>query len=304
MKKAKRVLTVALIIALLLSLGMLAGCRRPARATIPPMGPIVPRVGMHNPDSLINVNQLLALMERDDVILVDMSEAPNQVIPGAIWLDRNLIIHEVDGGRMTIQTLEVHEHVLGHHGISNDHTIVIYCNQHNLWATRLLWQLRAYGHERVKLLDGGTSAWLAAGGTVNDGPSAPRAPTEFRAINRVGFIRADLADVLDAKHNPNWGLVDIRSPGEWNAGRIPSAIQFTFPGDLRNADGTFRSAAELEALFSDISRDKRLIVYCLGGVRAANMWFVLTDIIGWPQRVLNYDGSWWNYEWSGSPIER
>ena len=300
----KKSLASSLIIALFLSLGLLAGCRRTNVASAPPIGPAIPKAGVHSLGTLINAGQLMVLMERDDVILVDMSEAPNQVIPGAVWLDRNLLIHEVDGGRMAIQTLEVHEHVLGQHGISNSHIIVVYCNQHNLWATRLLWQLRAYGHERVKLLDGGTSAWLAAGGIVYERASPPRAPAEFRALNRVGFVRADLADVLDAKHNPNWALVDIRTPGEWNAGRIPSALQFTFPGDIRNADGTFKPAHELEALFSDIPRNQRIIVYCMVGVRAANLWFALTDIVGWPQRVLMYDGSWWNYVWSGSPIER
>jgi thiosulfate/3-mercaptopyruvate sulfurtransferase len=257
---------------------------------------------MHNPNSLVDVNQLLALMERDDVVLIDFSQEPNQLIPGAVWVNRSLLLRDFEGNTMAPQPLEVHEHVLGHLGISNDHTIVIYCNQHNLWATRLLWQLRAMGHERVKLLDGGTSAWLAAGGTVSNVPSAPRAPVEFRALNRMGFIHADLADVLDAKHNPNWIIIDFRTQPEWDAGRIPSAVQFTFPADIRNADGTFRSAEEVAYLFRDIPRDKRIIVYCAGGTRAASIWFALTDILGWPQRVLLYEG-WWNYAWSGLPIE-
>jgi len=267
------------------------------------MGQIQPRPGVHNPDSLISVNQLLALMGRDDIVLIDFSQEPNQLIPGAIWIDRNLLIHEVDGNIMGSQTLEVHEHVLGHHGIGNDHTIIIYCNQNNLWAARLFWQLRAFGHERVALLDGGTNAWLAAGGAVVSGPGAPRPPVQFSALNRLGSVRADLADVLDAKHNPNWIIIDFRTPSEWNNGRIPGAVQFTFPSDIRNADGTFRSTEELELLFSDIPRDRRIIVYCTGGTRTANLWFVLTDLIGWPHRVLVYEGSWWNYVWSGSPIE-
>ncbi|MCL2380235.1 MAG: rhodanese-like domain-containing protein [Treponema sp.] len=301
MKKMVRVLGIAVLTAII---GFsAAGCQRREGVILPGMGQVEPRTGVHNPHSLINVGQLLHLMGRDDVILVDVSETPTQVIPGAVWLDHTLLIHDVDGGRQMTQTLEVHEYVLGRHGISNDHTIVLYCNQFNLWATRILLHLRAIGHDKVKLLDGGTSAWIAAGGSVHSGPQPSRAPAQFRAVNRVGFFRADLADVLDAKHNPNWAILDVRTQAEWDAGRIPSAIQFTFPTDVRNPDGTFRSAGDFEELFRDISPDQRIIVYCLGGTRSANMWFVFTDILGWPQRTLLSYG-WWHYEASGSPIER
>jgi len=304
MKTTKKLLTSALIIALLLSLGLLVSCR-PPRATIPEMGPIVPRTGMHNPNSLVTASELATLMQRDNVVVVDFSAAPNQVIPGAVWINRALLLQAIEGDASSIGSLEAHEHVLGHHGISNDSTVVVYCNQNNMWASRLFWQLRAFGHEDVRLLDGGTGAWLAAGGSVVDGGGAPPAtPATFRAVNRVGAIRADLEDVLDAKHNPNWAILDVRSQSEWNAGRVPSAIQLTYPADLLNADGTFRSVSELTALVANIPRDQRVIVYCGSGVRSANMWFVFSEILGWPQRILNYDGSWNNYNWSGHPVER
>jgi len=301
MKKISIVVAAVIVAGVLFGAGFMAG--RPPRATPFVMGEIVERTGMHNPYSLVSASELPELMERDDVIVVDFSAAPNQVIPGAVWINRALLLQTVVGDPMRLGTLEAHEMVLGHHGISNDHTIIVYCNQNNLWAARFFWQMRAFGHERVRLLDGGTAAWLAAGGIVNDGAGPARAPVEFRAVNRVGFINADLPDVLDAKHNPNWAILDVRSPGEWNAGRIPSAIQVTYPVDLLNPDGTFRSVEELTALVAHIPDNQRIIVYCLGGVRAANMWFVLTEVLGWPQRVLNYDGSWNDYSISGHPIE-
>jgi len=292
-----------LVCTLALSSSLLAGCKAKI-ASVPAAAPRASERNMANPDSLINVAQLKELKGKDNVVLVDYSAKVNEVIPGAIWIDRSTLLREVDGDRNSIQTKEVHERVLGQNGIDNDTTIIVYDDSNNLWAVRFLWQLRAYGHRDVKILDGGLNAWKAAGEPVVKEAAAPGAPKTYRAINYVGYVRADLADVLDATKNPNWRVLDVRNPREWGDGRVPGAVQFTYPDDIVNADGTFKTRAEYETLLKDVPRDAKLIVYCAGGIRAANMYYVLTDFLGWPQRVLNYDGSWSNYAWSKSPVEK
>jgi thiosulfate/3-mercaptopyruvate sulfurtransferase len=259
---------------------------------------------MANSDSLINVAQLKELIGKDNVVVVDYSEKSGTVIPGAIWIDRTQLVRELDGDRMSIQTKEVHEKILGENGISNETTIITYDDSNNLYATRFLWQLRAYGHKNVKLLNGGTKAWIAAGGSTDNKPANPKPAVIYKAINNVGSIRADLADVLDATHNSNWSLIDIRTQQEWDGGRVPGAIQFTYPTDIVNSDGTFKTVEEYEMLLRNIPKNTKIITYCMGGIRAASMLYVFTDFLGWPERVLNYDGSWWNYDWSKSTVEK
>ena len=258
---------------------------------------------MANPDSLINVDQLTELMEQDNVVVVDMSERANNVIPGAIWIDRSSLYHEVDGGNMTIQSAEVVAEILGEHGISNDTTVITYCEDGNLWAARFLWVLRSYGHEDVRLLNGGTDAWIASGGSTGRAEDPGPAVTYEPNMDNFDDKRADLDVIIYATDNPEFALLDLRTQDEWDGGRIPGAMQFTYPDDILNADGTFKTVEEYEAMFANVPEDARIIVYCLGGVRSSSLYYIFTDFLGWPQTVQNYDGSWWNYEASGEPIE-
>ena len=304
MKNVNKFVLSVLVFAL--SLSFLAGCSRSTPAT--PLGtvPVLSDSGrrMANPDSLVNVTQLKELIGRDNVVVVDYTDNPSEIIPGAIHVDRTKFIRTVEGDNQSIETQSVHERVLGEYGIGNDTIVIVYDNNNNLQATRFLWQLRAYGHRDVRVLDGGTKAWVAAGESVTDKAADPKPAVTYKAVNRVGSIRADLADVLDATNNPHWSLIDTRRQSEWDAGRVPSATQFHYPDDFVNADGTFKTYEEYEALFRNVPRDTKLITYCQGGIRAATSWYVLTDILGWENRVLNYDGSWANYSWSNSPVEK
>ncbi|MCL2616928.1 MAG: rhodanese-like domain-containing protein, partial [Defluviitaleaceae bacterium] len=203
--------------------------------------PEAPPAQMANPNVLIDVHQLQEMIGQDNVVVVDMSERSNNVITGAIWIDRSRFYHNVDSGRMTIQPPEVVAQILGEHGIGNDTTVVIYCDDSNLWAVRFLWVLRSYGHEDIRILDGGTSAWRAAGGSTARGAGQPGSATTF--IPNTDYFeskRATLDDVIRAKNNPDqYTILDVRSPSEWRGGRIPGAVQFTYPDDIVNRDGTF-----------------------------------------------------------------
>jgi 3-mercaptopyruvate sulfurtransferase SseA len=154
------------------------------------------------------------------------------------------------------------------------------------------------------VLEGGTRAWTAAGGTVNNSAAAPREPREYIARMNVGNVRADFRDVMNALDNPDWVILDVRALGEWNAGRVPGAIPFRYPEDFIDINtGMLFPRDHYQRLFREIPRDTKIIVYCSGGTRTSMVYFILIDIMGWPQRVLNYNGSWVNWVWAGGPVE-
>lgn len=295
------------LFALVLSSGLLTGCRRTPVSPCPVIAAVPPRDAGERafPERWVSAAELMELKLKDNVVVVDFSENPNQVIPGAIWIDRNSLIRDFEGNPFDIETKEVHEAVLGAHGICNNTIVISYCDNNSLWATRIVWNLKAFGHKDARVLEGGTRAWIAAGGTVNSSAAPARSPREFRARMNVGNVRADFRDVMDAIDNPNWAIIDVRTLGEWNAGRVPGAIPFRYPEDFIDLDtGMYHPRAHFENLFRDIPRDAKIIVYCSGGTRTSMVYFVFIDIMGWPQRVLNYNGSWANWQWAGGPVER
>lgn len=294
---------------LIFAFGLLASCDR--RQPPPPPLPVLPggvgattvsRADMHNPDALVDVAMLMT-MDMSNVVIVDVSPSPHNVIPGAIWLDRNLLYREIDGNNVGIETIETHERVFGAHGIGNNTTVILYDDANGMHAARIFWQFRAMGHRDVRLLNGGLGAWLAAGHPVLANAAAPGPAVSYTAFNNMGILRAELDRVLAAKHNPAYTILDTRSQAEWDAGRIPGSVQSTFPADFLNADFTFKPLHEYEQMFAHIPRNTTLILYCGGGLRASIAYYVFTHIMGWPQPVLLYEGGWNNYTWAGAPIE-
>jgi len=261
---------------------------------------------MANPSSLVSVTELKELMGKDNVVIVDFSDKPEKFIPGAVWIPRSKLVYEFEGDLMNIQSLEVHEKVLGENGIDENTTVIIYDSDdfNYCFHTRLLWQLRAYGHKDAKLLNGGMKAWLAAGEAVVDKPAEPKSGVTYKAKNNVAAVRADLNDVLAATNNPEYTLLDIRTQEEWDGGRIPGAVQLFYPEDILNADFTFKTVEQYEELLKDVPRGTKVIVYCLGGIRSSGLMYVMKDFLDWSTEVRNYDGSWWNYSWSNSPVEK
>ncbi len=211
------------------------------------------------------------------------------------------------------------EELLGRSGITPQTTIVLYGDNNNWFAAWAFWQLKVYGHEDVRLMNGGRMMWLAEGRVLETTTPAP-APATYKAKDADFSIRALLPEVQSAYKRNDTVLVDVRSPQEFSGeilappglpetcqrgGHIPGAQSIPW-GKACNEDGTFKSREELLALYGGqgVTADKNVIAYCRIGERSSHTWFVLKYLLGF-QNVRNYDGSW--TEWGnlvGAPVER
>jgi thiosulfate/3-mercaptopyruvate sulfurtransferase len=209
------------------------------------------------------------------------------------------------------------EVLLSERGISNDDTVVLYGGNNNWFAAYAYWYFRLYGHQNVKLLDGGRKKWeLESRELVTDVPQ--RQKTSYHAQEQDKAIRAFRDEVVAAIGQRN--LVDVRSPDEFagrllapahlpqeqaqRGGHIPTAKNIPW-SKAAEEDGTFKSDDALRTLYRDAGVDfsKDTIAYCRIGERSAHTWFVLHELLDQPN-VKNYDGSWTEYgSLVGVPIE-
>jgi thiosulfate/3-mercaptopyruvate sulfurtransferase len=211
------------------------------------------------------------------------------------------------------------EELLGRSGIDNKTAIVLYGDNNNWFAAWAFWQLKIYGHEDVRIMDGGRKKWLAEGRDLTtDAPSFPQAT--YRASAPDFSLRAFLPEVQQASTAKKAALVDVRSPDEFTGkilsppglpetcqrgGHIPGAKSIPW-GKNCNDDGTFKSFEELKELYGaqGITGDQPVIAYCRIGERSSLTWFALKYLLAF-QNVKNYDGSW--TEWGnlvGAQVEK
>jgi thiosulfate/3-mercaptopyruvate sulfurtransferase len=210
--------------------------------------------------------------------------------------------------------------LLGRTGVTPDTTVALYGDNNNWFAAYAYWALKYYGHKNVHLIDGGRVKWEKEGRAfTTDVPSYPGTSYKFTAAPDES-IRAYRDHVL-AKLGKA-GLVDVRSPKEYSgellapenlpqegaqrAGHIPTAVSIPWGTAVNPEDGTFKSVDELKEIYGGkgITPAKEVIAYCRIGERSAHTWFVLKELLGYPD-VRNYDGSW--TEWGSSirvPIEK
>jgi thiosulfate/3-mercaptopyruvate sulfurtransferase len=237
-------------------------------------------------------------------------------IEGAVKLDWKKDLQ--DPLRRDFVSREQFEQLLSERGISNDDTVVLYGGNNNWFAAYAYWYFKLYGHQDVKLLDGGRKKWeLDSRPLSTDTVSRPA--TQYKASEPDTSIRAFRDEVLDAIGTKN--LVDVRSPDEFagklvapahlpqegaqRPGHIPTAVNVPW-SKAANEDGTFKSDDELRKLYEDAGLDtgKDTIAYCRIGERSSHTWFVLRELLG-QQNVKNYDGSWTEYgSLVGVPIEK
>ena len=168
--------------------------------------------------------------------------------------------------------------LLGRSGISNDTTIVLYGDNNNWFAAWAFWFLRMYGHQDVKLMNGGRVKWVAEGRPItNDVPSSTA--VSYSASGADTSLRALRDTVLAAASAGGTQLVDVRSPAEYSgeviapenmpqegaqrSGHIPGAASIPWLTTI-NDDGTFKSADELTGIYESkgIDGGTDVITYC------------------------------------------
>ncbi len=259
------------------------------------------RLTPEHPDA----GKFVLLESNEDVLLYDIGH-----IPGARKIDWHLDLNDpigrdyIDGEGFAALASRL--------GIGRETTVVIYGDANNWWAAYALWVFTLFGHDDVRLLDGGRAKWIAEERELTrDVPETQ--PADYPVVERDdGPIRAYMEDVLDFLGGQ---LIDVRSfpeytgerthmpdypqEGTLRGGHIPGAKSVPW-AKAANEDGTFRSREELERLYATeqgLDPSEPVIAYCRIGERSAHTWFVLTYLLGW-EDVRNYDGSW--TEWGNA----
>ncbi|GAB2654297.1 sulfurtransferase [Nocardia goodfellowii] len=274
---------------------------------------------MARSDVLVSVDWAEENLNTPGVVFVEVDEDTSAYdgghIEGAVRLDwKNDLQDQV---RRDFVNQEQFSDLLSTRGIANDDTVVLYGGNNNWFAAYAYWYFKLYGHNDVKLLDGGRKKWELDGRPLSR-DAVNRPATSYKASAPDLSIRAFRDEVIAAIGTKN--LVDVRSPDEFSGkilapahlpqeqsqrpGHIPSAINVPW-SKAANEDGTFKSDAELAEIYkaAGLDGDKETIAYCRIGERSSHTWFVLQELLG-HSNVKNYDGSWTEYgSLVGAPIE-
>ena len=274
-----------------------------------------------NPHALVSTDWVAEHLNDSNVRLIEVDVDTNAYdsghIPGAVAF--NWTSQLSDRVRRDVVDQAGWEKLMSEAGVGQDTQVIFYGDNNNWFAAFAYWIAKMYGHQHVALMNGGRKKWELEGRQLTtDAPSV--SPTQYRAKRLDPTYRAYLRDVQSYVEQPGGrGLVDVRSPAEFSgeilappglpetaqrAGHVPGAANIPW-GQAANEDGTFKSAAELQALYGGkgITPDKQIIAYCRIGERSSHTWFVLKELLGYPN-VRNYDGSWTEYgSVVGVPIE-
>ncbi len=274
-----------------------------------------------HPEMLVDTAWVAAHSSDPNVRLVevdvDTAAYEEGHIPGAIaW---NWTTELCDTVQRDIIPKDAFEQLMMGSGVGNGTQVILYGDNNNWFAAWALWQMKIYGHQDVRLMNGGRKKWIAEGRELTK--QVPEiTQTTYKAQAPDLSLRAFLPEVQQAMANKTAALVDVRSPKEYTGeilappglpetcqrgGHIPGAKSIPW-GEACNEDGTFKSANELQALYQGrgITADRPVVAYCRIGERSSHTWFVLKYLLGYPN-VKNYDGSW--TEWGNlvrAPVER
>ncbi|MDP9324981.1 MAG: sulfurtransferase [Candidatus Dormibacteraeota bacterium] len=273
-----------------------------------------------NPDALVTTDWVAEHLDDASIKLVEVDEDTEAYekghIPGATSFHWRKELQDPVNRDFVDQAH--FEQLLSRKGIGNDDLVVLYGGNNNWFAAYAYWYLKVYGHDNVKLMNGGRKKWELEGRELSgDAPNITA--TSYTAKPADPTIRALRDEVIAAVGNKP--MIDVRSPDEFSGklaapahlpqeqaqrkGHIPGAKNVPW-SKAANEDGTFKSIEELKALYQEeqgLVPEDETIAYCRIGERSSHTWFVLSELLGFP-KVKNYDGSWTEYgSLVGVPIQ-
>jgi thiosulfate/3-mercaptopyruvate sulfurtransferase len=276
-----------------------------------------------HPEVLVETQWVEDHLGDPDVRVLEIDYEPQDAyelghIPNAALVDWKRDIN--DPVRRDILSRADMEALMSRVGATPDSTLILYGDMRNWFAAFAFWTFKIYGHEDVRLMDGGRRKWFEENRKVTEEiPQFPSTGYKVRGVNLA--LRAHYPQVHSVLGRDDVGLVDVRSPAEYNgeisappeypneaaqrAGHIPGAQSIPWAQAVAD-DDTFKPVEELRALYEPkgITPDKTIVTYCRIGERSSHSWFVLKYLLGYPV-VINYDGSW--SEWGnivGNPVEK
>ncbi|HET8656556.1 MAG TPA: sulfurtransferase [Longimicrobiaceae bacterium] len=280
--------------------------------------------GYAHPEALVTTDWVaqhlddpkVRIVESDeDVLLYDTGH-----VPGAVKVDWHADLND----QLTRDYLDAQSfaRLLSSKGIAPDTTVVFYGDKNNWWATYALWVFQLFGHDKVKIMDGGRKKWEDEGRPLTtDVPSyaATNYPVPTRDDSKIRAFKDEVLQHLQSKGQ----LVDVRSPDEYTGkklhmpdypqegamrgGHIPTAKNVPWAKAVNPETGEFKTADQLRSIYegeAGLKEGQNTIAYCRIGERSSHTWFVLKYLLGW-KNVRNYDGSW--TEWGNAvrvPIEK
>jgi thiosulfate/3-mercaptopyruvate sulfurtransferase len=272
---------------------------------------------------LINSPELTTIISDAKLVLIDARTGPQakqnyslEHLSGALFVDLETdLAHKAsdpaEGGRHPLPNISDFAKLLGELGITPESHVVVYDDKQGANATaRFWWMLRAIGHIKVQVLDGGYAAALAAGVPVKSSQEVtvkqPPYPHTTWQLTTVTIV-----EVAMATHNPDVLVIDVREVGRYHgqtepidliAGHIPGAVNIPFAGNL-SPDGSFLPPAVLHANYKKVLGNRTaadVIVHCGSGVTACHTILAMEQAgLGIPKL---YVGSWSEWSRSGRPI--
>ena len=279
--------------------------------------------GYAHPEALVATEWVASHLDDPSIRLIESNEDQllyaSGHIPGAVEVDWTTDLN--DPIRRDYLDRRGFEALMSRIGVTPETTVVFYGDKNNWWAAYAFWVFQLFGHTKAKLMDGGRLKWEQEGRPLTrEAPSYPA--TDYKAPERDDSQARAFRDQVLKHIEAGRPLVDVRSPAEYTGerlhmegypnegslrgGHIPGAVNVPW-ARAANADGTFKAADELRAIYLNeqgLKADDDVIVYCRIGERSSHTWFVLTYLLGF-DGVRNYDGSW--TEWGnlvGVPIEK
>jgi thiosulfate/3-mercaptopyruvate sulfurtransferase len=280
--------------------------------------------GYSNPGVLVSTDWVAENLDNPDVRIIESNEDPllyaSGHIPGAVEVDWTADLN--DPLRRDYLNKAGFEALMSRIGVTPDTLLVFYGDKNNWWATYAFWVFQLFGHQNARIMDGGRLKWEKEGRPMTrEKPAYPA--SRYQAPARDDSAIRAFRDQVLTHVQAGRPLVDVRSPAEYSGerlhmddypnegalrgGHIPGAANVPWGRAINPGDGTFKTAAELRAIYEDekgLTPDREVIVYCRIGERSSHTWFVLKYLLGYPN-VRNYDGSW--TEWGNLvnvPIER